>query len=237
VALIEGSEKLAPSEGQRAEIASLRRSARTLAAALVAIAALATVGVILLVDEPRTDDMRKLAITAALAGLIGGSMGSLIQLSNEVADGFVLADGTIVLRGKAAARYTRELKHWEQRHAPGNEEASITTRTSGSDKPEPLLLGLSASTVPGLMVYPLIGAVFGVVVFAGVVGGFLVASAETGSYSAAALTFIAFLGGFFSNKFFERLSAASDALFGTKEDARISGDAAGSPTDSGQPPR
>jgi hypothetical protein len=65
-----------------------------------------------------------------------------------------------------------------------------------------------------------------------VVGGFLVASTETGTYSPAALTFIAFLGGFFSNKFFERLAAASDALFGTKENAGATGGAAASPTDS-----
>lgn len=64
-----------------------------------------------------------------------------------------------------------------------------------------------------LAVLPLVGAVLGVVVFAGVVGGFLVATSANASYSPAALVFLAFLGGFFSGRFLRRLSAAADVLF------------------------
>jgi hypothetical protein len=234
VAVIESPEPELLSETQRSEVASLRRVGRALAGALVALAAAATVGMILLVDEPRTDDMRKLAITAALAGLAGGSMRGLIGLVDVASRGFILSDGTCVLRGQEAADYARDLRAWEQRHS-AHDDGNRGPPDRQDSKPEPRLFdGLSSSSVPELVVCPLVGAVFGVVVFAGVVGGFLVASTETGTYSAAALMFIAFLGGFFSNKFFERLSAASDALFGTQHSTRPAGSATSAPPDSEQ---
>jgi hypothetical protein len=186
---------------------------------LLGLIAAAAAGMIALVDEPRTDDMRKLAVIAALAGLVGGATRSLLEIAGAVGHGFELSDGTPILRGRAAAWHTREVRDWEQRRARHDAHAHAPGAAAELDepRPEPSSFGtLSISDIPEMIVSPLVGAVLGVVVFAGVVGGFLVASADTGTYSPAALIFIAFLGGVFSAKFLERLSAASDALFGTQ---------------------
>jgi hypothetical protein len=204
-------------EDQVAEVAMLRRLAVALVAAQSALIAASIAGLVILVDEPRTDDMRKLAVIAALAGLAGGSTRSLVEITASVGRGLVLSDGTSVLRGREAAWHAERVRAWERREA-AHEARGEGPRAAWEDpRPQPQASGWSVSDIPDLIVLPLIGAVLGVVVFAGVVGGFLVASADTGTYSPAALIFLAFLGGFFSNKFFERLSAASDALFGTQE--------------------
>lgn len=218
MALIEGSTQSPLSDEQRTEVAQLRRAARRVGGGLIVLLAAATAGMIILADEPRTDDMRKLAITAALAGLAGGSLGSLITLVGAVERGFTLNDGTAVLRGEEAGDYTRLRRRMRRRSQSTGDQPTQSPPPDDDDWALPLIPGLSASGIASSMIYPLIGAVFGVVVF--VVGGFLVASAGTGSYSIPALMFIAFLGGFFSDKFFERLSAASDALFGTQKDTR-----------------
>jgi hypothetical protein len=220
MALIEGSTQSPLSDEQRTEVAQLRRAARRVGGGLIVLLAAATAGMIILADEPRTDDMRKLAITAALAGLAGGSLGRLITLVGAVERGFTLNDGTAVLRGEEAGDYTRLRAPNETPSQPTGDQPTQSPPPDDDDSALPLIPGLSASGIASSMIYPLIGAVFGVVVFAGVVGGFLGASAGTGSYSIPALMFIAFLGGFFSDKFFERLSAASDTHFGTQKDTR-----------------
>jgi hypothetical protein len=88
------------------------------------------------------------------------------------------------------------------------------------DEPEPEphgIGGLSESDVPQIVVSRLVGGVLGVIVFAGIVGGFLVASTNTGNYIPHGAIFTAFLGGVFSSKFFQRLSAASDGRFSTQD--------------------
>ena len=203
-------------EEQTQEMDRLRRRALTVAVAQVALAIAAAVGMVALIDEPRTDNMQELAVIGALAGLVGGSMQGLFDLVSTASVGLVLGDGTTVLRGRHAAWQAQELRAWERDEAARASRPDAAGRAA--PRPEPSTFGaLSASDMPVLIVAPLIGAVFGLIVFAGVVGGFLVASTETGTYSAPALIFVAFLGGFFSNKFFERLAAAADALFGTQE--------------------
>jgi hypothetical protein len=227
-------------ELQAAEVARLRRTAVALAAAQTALTAASIAGLVILVDEPRTDDMRKLAVIAALAGLAGGSTRSLVEVATSVGQGLVLSDGTSILRGREAAWHAERVRDWERRQAWHERPVEGESAAPEEPRPQPRALGgFSPSDIPELIVSPLIGAVLGVVVFAGVVGGFLVASADTGTYSPAALIFIAFLGGFFSNKFFERLSAASDALFGTQERTEGGDRASGRPVgeDSKRPRR
>jgi hypothetical protein len=223
-------ERAEPEAAEATEVARLRRLAMALASAQVALIAASIAGLVFLIDEPRTDDMRKLAVIAALAGLIGGCTAGLVVITGSVGQGFVLSDGTSVLWGRQAAFHADEVRNWERRQAAREGRGEGQRDAAEEPRPQPRALGgWSVSDIPQMIVVPLIGAVLGVVVFAGVVGGFLVASAGTGTYSPAALIFIAFLGGFFSNKFFERLSAASDALFGTEERSRGGDRASGPP--------
>jgi hypothetical protein len=208
-----------------AEISGLKRKLVALSIVLCVIIAAAVVGAIFMVDEPRTDDMRKLALLAALGGLAGGATRSLLAIAEGVGFGYELSDGTHVLRGMAANLYARDVRQWEEdleRHER-REAKHADPEPYGRPRPDPndaIPTGFSVSDIPGIVVSPLVGAVLGVIVFAGVVGGFLVASTSEGTYSAPALLFLAFLGGIFSSKFFQRLAAAADALLGVQDTSR-----------------
>jgi hypothetical protein len=66
-----------------------------------------------------------------------------------------------------------------------------------------------------LVLLPLLGAALGLVAFAGLVGGFLIASgSESASYSPAGLLFVAALAGMFAPNFIASLARAADAIFG-----------------------
>jgi hypothetical protein len=69
--------------------------------------------------------------------------------------------------------------------------------------------------LPLLILLPLLGAALGLVAFAGLVGGFLIASgSDNPSYSPAGLIFVAALAGMFAPNFIASLARAADAIFG-----------------------
>jgi hypothetical protein len=75
--------------------------------------------------------------------------------------------------------------------------------------------GFSLYDLPLLILLPFLGAALGLVVFAGLVGGFLVASGSSSpTYSPAGLLFVAALAGMFAPNFIASLARAADAIFG-----------------------
>jgi hypothetical protein len=75
--------------------------------------------------------------------------------------------------------------------------------------------GFGLLDLPLLILAPLLGAALGLVAFAGLVGGFLIASgSDTPSYSPAGLIFVAALAGMFAPNFIASLARAADAIFG-----------------------
>ena len=75
--------------------------------------------------------------------------------------------------------------------------------------------GFSLYDLPLLILLPLLGAALGLVAFAGLVGGFLVASGSSSpTYSPAGLLFVAALAGMFAPNFIASLARAADAIFG-----------------------
>lgn len=75
--------------------------------------------------------------------------------------------------------------------------------------------GFSLYDLPLLLLLPLLGAALGLVAFAGLVGGFLVASGSSSpTYSPAGLLFVAALAGMFAPNFIASLARAADAIFG-----------------------
>jgi hypothetical protein len=75
--------------------------------------------------------------------------------------------------------------------------------------------GFGLLDLPLLILLPLLGAALGLVSFAGLVGGFLVASgSENPTYSPAGLAFVGALAGMFAPNFIASLARAADAIFG-----------------------
>jgi hypothetical protein len=75
--------------------------------------------------------------------------------------------------------------------------------------------GFGLLDLPWMILLPLLGAALGLVAFAGLVGGFLIASGSTSpSYSPAGLLFISALAGMFAPNFIASLARAADAIFG-----------------------
>jgi hypothetical protein len=195
---------------------------------LVALGAVAVM--VALIDEPRTDDLQQLGVVAAAAGLAGGSLGAVYELQARVAAGFRLGSGGFVLLDPLDRRqyeqsrrrfehewdaYDRALSEYQANSAAGT-AATRSPPLEPFEPPEPTYL-FSSATITEVLVYQLTGAVLGVVVFAGVLGGFLVATASDATFNPAALAFMAFLGGLFAYKLLGRLSAAADVLFGNPD--------------------
>ncbi len=82
--------------------------------------------------------------------------------------------------------------------------------------------GFGIQDIPWLVLHPLLGAALGLIAFAGLVGGFLVASGQNAptSYSPAGLIFVAVLAGMFSPNFVASLARAADAIFGKTQPQR-----------------
>ena len=73
--------------------------------------------------------------------------------------------------------------------------------------------GFGVQDVPLLVMLPLLGAALGLIAFAGLVGGFIVASGtKAPTYSPAGLLFIAVLAGMFSPNFIASLARAADGI-------------------------
>jgi hypothetical protein len=82
--------------------------------------------------------------------------------------------------------------------------------------------GFGIQDIPWLILHPLLGAALGLIAFAGLIGGFLVASGTKApsSYSPAGLLFVAVLAGLFSPNFIGGLARAADAIFGKTQPER-----------------
>jgi hypothetical protein len=80
--------------------------------------------------------------------------------------------------------------------------------------------------LPLLVLLPLLGAALGLVAFAGLVGGFLLASGSSSpSYSPTGLLFVAVLAGMFAPNFIGSLARAADAIFGKPQSGHPGADA------------
>jgi hypothetical protein len=74
----------------------------------------------------------------------------------------------------------------------------------------------SIYAIPFLVALPVVGAALGLASFAGIAGGFLVATGERSpDFSPAGLLFVAVLAGLFANSFLRALARGADAIFGT----------------------
>jgi hypothetical protein len=82
--------------------------------------------------------------------------------------------------------------------------------------------GFGIQDIPWLILHPLLGAALGLIAFAGLIGGFLLASGTKApsSYSPAGLLFVALLVGLFSPNFIAGLARAADAIFGKTQPER-----------------
>jgi hypothetical protein len=79
--------------------------------------------------------------------------------------------------------------------------------------------------VPWLLVRPVFGAVMGTLLFAGFVGGFLIATTQTPKqFSPAGLLFLSLLSGLFAKTFVARLRVMFKTLLGDTEETAKSGD-------------
>jgi hypothetical protein len=74
-----------------------------------------------------------------------------------------------------------------------------------------------ARMVPFFMVRPFLGSAMGLLVYAGVTGGYLIAveNAQAATFSRQGLLFFSFLAGLFAKTFIEKLRAMFDTFFGT----------------------
>jgi len=196
----------------------LRHHAFLLLAGLLASLLAGVAAVVVLVDAPSTSDLQKLGLIAAVAGLAGGSARGVVEVAGLVRQGF-RADGELViydslsrdLHENEIRQYERDMEQFEAASAP--DEARPFGRLAPPLPPaEPLVF--SPELISQYMIIPITGAAFGVVVFAGVVGGFLVASTAAASYSPPALAFLAFLGGMFSDQLLSKLASTAHVLFG-----------------------
>lgn len=81
-------------------------------------------------------------------------------------------------------------------------------------KPDRFVRGM----VPFFLVRPFLGSAMGLVVYAGITGGYLIAVQNPGraGFSREGLLFLAILVGLFAKTFIEKLRVMFDALFGKK---------------------
>ena len=209
---------------------------------LFIVAAGAAVASLLLLDRPRSDDLQAVATLALAGGALGAAVRGMYETIESAMMGWELADGTLIARNRL--REERAKEAWAAEHGERLAQAQAAAlaaaqgdsdRPAGrSQSPEARLKELEDErdwfvrdaawssyyfglhTIADVIVRPIVGAALGLAAFAGVVGGFLVATgAQAADYSPAGLLFIAFLAGLFAESFIKALSRAADALFGT----------------------
>jgi hypothetical protein len=208
---------------------------------LILVAVGAAAGSLLLLDRPRSDDLQAVATLALAGGALGAAVRGIYETIESVIMGWELADGTLIAR--ARLREERAWAKWMAQHGETLEQARADAIAAAPDErdkvawrsrgPEARLEELEKErdtsvdaaarstqffglhTIADVIVRPIVGAALGLAAFAGVAGGFLVATgAEAVDYSPAGLLFIAFLAGLFAESFIRALSRAANALFG-----------------------
>jgi nitrate/nitrite transporter NarK len=192
-------------ESPTAALRVLRRRATLLAGFLAVLLVVALTVVLLLLDQARTTDLQRMGLLSILAGLAGGATGALVELIQVFPSARIMSTPS---------------EQPAEDHAPSTPSTSTPEeQATMEDLSSP---GWSFNVMlPELIIYPLIGAACGFVVFAGVVGGFLLASGtQTETYSAPGLLFLAFIAGIFSSHFLRRLKVSAEALFGEDEESK-----------------
>jgi hypothetical protein len=228
----------------RDEVDRLRLAASLSIVYLIVVAAGAAVGSLLLLDRPRSDDLQAVATLALAGGALGAAVRGIYETIESAMMGWELADGTLIAR--KLLREERAREKWEAEHgetlarlqaealAADSARDDSDRRAGLSREPKARLQELERerddfvreaawasdyfglNTLADVIVRPIVGAALGLAAFAGVAGGFLVATgAQEADYSPTGLLFIAFLAGLFAESFIKALSRAADALFAT----------------------
>lgn len=216
------AEPAAPAAGHEAELQHLRRLVAASVVYVIVIATGAIAGLLVTFDDARSASLRSLALVSLLGGVLGSAGRNLLDILQRLEWGWELADGTQIDRRQM--RKDRRREELERRAGRREEaEADVEAAYSSPSMWTPDVY-FGVHVVPLYLLYPLIGAVLGFALFAGVTGGLLLASGDSSpTYSSTGLVFLAFLSGFFSETFLRRLAAAADALFGVESDRRKPG--------------
>jgi hypothetical protein len=224
------------------ELRRLQRLAGLNVGFVIVVAGGAIVGILVLFTGSTSSSLRDLALISILGGVLGGAGRNLVELLDRLVLGWEFEDGSVLDRRDArerrrlaelvaldermlrarpplpekhpldeeARRYNREREEIEGRLRRRQEQAMPSEHVW-----QDAYFGIYF--LPFSLLFPLMGAILGFSLFAGVTGGLLLASG-TGhpSYSSTGLLFLAFLAGFFSETFLRRLASAADALFGVQ---------------------
>jgi hypothetical protein len=195
------------------------------------VASGAVVAILLLLKDSRTSDVRELALLSLAGGALGAAGRGLIEVIERLNAGWEFADGTQVTRWRllwdrrreeralqAAGRKEGDPTHGEEvETVAGTPEAGRPRSRPQDDEIDPRDDLFGVYILPFLFLLPLVGAVLGVALFAGVSGGFLLASGDQElTYSQPGFVFLSFLAGFFAETFLRRLARSADALFGVE---------------------
>src|SRR5438270_10145888 len=210
------------------EIALLWKVGVAVIAYLCLLCAGAAVAAVLLVGHSRTNDLQRVGALALLGGALGALVSGVFVTAGRLQRGFELRDGRIVEWGKirrarAEEAWRREhgaeparhssrraaesavdprVSAWEERDRQREQEREHERRLLDAEFASYRLFGMRI--LPELLIVPVIGATLGLSAFAGVVGGFLVASgSDKPTYSPTGLLFVAFLAGLFADKFIQ----------------------------------
>lgn len=191
-------------DDREAQVAVLRRRAMATGAGLIVIIVASGGTCLLLVDSPKSADLTRLALVSVAAGALGAALGAFSEILGRLEYSFWSRPPDLPAPTRKPPRRTasdREREEWERDQEREREREQMTRDE------------LRAS--PLLLLFPLIGGTLGLVLFAGVVGGFLVANpSSSGGYSFPGILFLSFLAGFFARNFIARLGKAAEALFG-----------------------
>ena len=211
---------------------------------VIVVAGGAIAGVLVLFDTSTNSSLRELALISILGGVIGGVGRNLVELLEKLSLGWQFADGSVLNRDEEvkrrrnaellyydqqlleatpelpadASKNTDEARQHKERRRSLQERFEAHQEQARPSEHGPLRGYFDVHYLPFSLLSPLMGAILGFALFAGVTGGLLLASGGGHpSYSSTGLLFLAFLAGFFSETFLVRLASAADALFGVQQ--------------------
>jgi hypothetical protein len=150
-----------------------------------------------------------------LAGLAGTATGCLVAIVALTPSSFTSNDArrlaVIALLGGALGASVSALIQTCDRYAAGIELADGSAWPPG----EPGGHRFSDRELPFLVLRPVLGAVMGLIVYAGFVGGLLISTTKTpDSFSPQGLVFVSVLAGLFAKTFLARVRVVFKAMLG-----------------------
>ncbi len=159
-------------------------------------------------------------VVAGTAAVALGALAGIVLLlpdGSSTASGLRLA-GLSLLAGVAGSTVSA-LQSSSQRIANGWELADGTKLPARSPKDK-----FAARLIPLFAMRPVMGAMMGLLVYVGLVGGFLIATTDgSQSFSAQGIVFLSGLGGLFAKTFVERLKVVFKTLLGAESPASADG--------------